>query len=277
MSTPSHPPHALPLSPSPHPSPQVQRDRVYAEAMGQVASFRFDEGVTRVFPDMIARSVPGYAATLSAAAALARRFAQPHTRLYDLGCSRGACLSAMAGALKGRLNEGPFELVGVDTSPAMLSACKRDLSAEGLPHEGINLELIEGDIRETPLQDASVVVLNFTLQFVPVADRLALLKRAREALRPGGVLLLSEKIELEDPALNALCIDLHHDFKRAQGYSDLEVAQKRDALVDVLVPESIEAHRARLREAGFSAAEVWYQVFNFCSLVALTPTTQQRG
>ena len=114
-----------------------------------------------------------------------------------------------------------------------------------------------------------MVVLNFTLQFIPIADRLALLKRARAALRPGGALLLSEKVEIAEPRLNALCVALHHDFKRAQGYSALEVSQKRDALVDVLIPETVEAHRARLAEAGFSAAEVWYQVFNFCSIVAL--------
>jgi len=116
-----------------------------------------------------------------------------------------------------------------------------------------------------------VIVLNFTLQFIPVADRLALLSRAREALRPGGVLLLSEKIEVAHPELNELCVELHHEFKRAQGYSALEVAQKRDALVDVLVPETIQAHQARLKEAGFVGAELWYQVFNFCSLVALAP------
>lgn len=250
-------------------SPAHERDHVYAEAMGAVAAFRFDEGVTRVFPDMITRSVPGYAATLSAAAALARRFAQPGTRLYDLGCSRGACLGAMASALP---SEGHFTLVGVDSSPEMLRAARADLEREGLPRAGRTLELIKGDVRALELSDASVIVLNFTLQFIPVEDRLALLTKARQALRPGGVLLLSEKIELAHPALDQLCVELHHEFKRAQGYSALEVAQKRDALINVLIPETLEAHRARLHEAGFEAAEVWYQVFNFCSLVALAPS-----
>jgi len=246
------------------------RDDVYAEAMGQVAGFRFDEAVTRVFPNMISRSVPGYAATVSAAGALARRFAQPDTRLYDLGCSRGACLAAMAAALEGRRAAGErFTLVGLDSSAPMLAAAAADLAAEGLPRAGLALELREEDVRRAPLADASVVVLNFTLQFIPVAERLALLQRARAALRPGGALLLSEKVQIAEPRLDALCVELHHDFKRAQGYSALEVAQKRDALVDVLVPETAAAHRARLAEAGFSAAEVWYQVFNFCSLVAL--------
>jgi len=254
--------------PSPSGSPVKPQDKVYAEAMAEVVAFRFDEGVTRVFPDMIARSVPGYAATVSAASALARRFAQPGTRLYDLGCSRGACLEAMAGALP---RGEDFTLVGVDSSPAMLKAAGEDLSRQGLPRAGLSLELIEGDIRSTELYDASVIVLNFTLQFIPIEDRLELLTRARRALKPGGALLLSEKIEIAHPDLNQLCVELHHEFKRAQGYSALEVAQKRDALINVLIPETLEAHRARLKDAGFNAAEVWYQVFNFCSLVALVP------
>lgn len=249
-------------------TPIPEKDLVYATAMREVTAFRFDEGVTRVFPDMIARSVPGYAATLSAAAALARRFAQPNTRLYDLGCSRGACLAAMAGALP---SESAFTLVGIDNSSAMLQAAKHDLTHQGLPRDQLQLDLIEGDIRKIELKDASVIVLNFTLQFVPIEDRLPLLTKARKALRPGGVLLLSEKIEIAHPALNQLCIELHHDFKRAQGYSDLEVAQKRDALIKVLIPETLDMHRSRLESAGFIGAEVWYQVFNFCSLVALAP------
>ena len=241
------------------------RDNIYTGAMGEIPAFQFDEEVARVFPDMIERSVPGYATTLSAAAALAERFAQPHSRLYELGCSRGAALLSMARALN---PETPFTLVGVDTSEAMLTACRSDL--EGSGHLSHPLELLQRDIRDVELYDASVVVLNFTLQFIPVGDRLPLLKRVAKALRPGGVLLLSEKIHLDDPIIDQLCIDLHHKFKKSQGYSELEIARKRDALIDVLIPETQSAHRHRLKEAGFSACEVWYQAFNFCSWVALS-------
>lgn len=241
------------------------RDQIYTTAMGEIPAFQFDEEVTRVFPDMIARSVPGYAATLSAAGALAARFAQPHSRLYELGCSRGATLLSMARALNPEI---PFTLVGVDTSEAMLTACRSDL--EGSGHVNHPLELLRRDIRDVELYDASVVVLNFTLQFIPIADRLPLLKRVFNALRPGGVLLLSEKVHLDDPTIDQLCIDLHHNFKKSQGYSELEIARKRDALIDVLIPETQSAHRERLKEAGFSACEVWYQAFNFCSWVALS-------
>lgn len=240
------------------------KDNIFQKVMGEVPAFAFDEEVTRVFPDMIERSVPGYQATLSAAGALASRLAVPQTCMYELGCSRGAALLAMDRAIPKNI---AIELIGVDQSPSMLAACQADLVDSGLAHHSISL--IQEDIRSVELQEASLIVLNFTLQFIPIEDRLPLLRKARKALRPGGALLLSEKIKLSDPRIDSLCIDLHHEFKKSQGYSELEIAQKRDALVGVLIPEQIQTHKDRLQAAGFSASEVWYQAFNFCSLVAL--------
>lgn len=240
------------------------RDAIYRGPMGEIAAFAFDEEVTRVFPDMIARSVPGYQATLSAAGSLAARLAHSGDSIYELGCSRGAALLAIDRALGSTPN---VHLVGIDASGPMIEACRSDLIESGRVTR--SLDLIQGDIREVELKEACLIILNFTLQFIPIEDRLALLKKARAALRPGGALLLSEKIKLNDERIDELCIDLHHQFKRNQGYSDLEIAQKRDALIGVLVPEPIQAHRDRLSAAGFSASEVWYQAFNFCSIVAL--------
>ena len=240
------------------------RDSIYRGVMGEVPAFAFDEEVTQVFADMIARSVPGYHATLSAAGALAGRIAQDGDRMYELGCSRGAALLAMDRAIAPEVD---VELVGVDVSAPMLSACRADLIESGRVQH--SLTLIEGDLRAIEMSGAALIVLNFTLQFIPIEDRLPLLRRARAALRPGGALLLSEKIRLNDTRIDALCIDLHHEFKKSQGYTELEIARKRDALVGVLVPEAIQTHRDRLSAAGFSASEVWYQAFNFCSLVAL--------
>ena len=241
-------------------------DRVYQHPLGEIQAFDFNQEVTRVFPDMIQRSVPGYQATLSAAQTLAHRFARPYTHLYDLGCSRGAGLLAMSRDLSPDI---PYTLIGIDQSPHMLKACQKDLAAfQDQPH---HFDLRCEDLRTSSIENASMVLLNFTLQFIPIEDRLPLLTRIRKGMVSGGVLLLSEKIQLEDPRLNQLCFELHHDFKRSQGYSDLEIAQKRDALEGVLIPESIQTHRTRLEHAGFQCSEVWYQVFNFCSLVALCP------
>ena len=196
--------------------------------------------------------------------ALTRRFAQPHSRLYDLGCSRGAGLLAMGKAIT---REQQCTLVGVDQSKSMLSACRKDLQCFGINEQ--NIELIHRDIRKVEITDASVVLLNFTLQFLPVTDRLQLLTRVREGLRPNGVLLLSEKVLLTEPKIDELCVELHHSFKRQQGYSELEINRKREALIDVLIPEKIQTHQLRLREAGFATSEIWCQVFNFCSFIAI--------
>jgi tRNA (cmo5U34)-methyltransferase len=111
--------------------------------------------------------------------------------------------------------------------------------------------------------------MNYTLQFIPIAQRNTVLRRIREAMSPGDVMILSEKITLQDTELNRHLVDLHHDFKRQQGYSDLEISQKRDALENVLIPETREAHFERLRQVGFSRCDVWFQCLNFASIIAI--------
>lgn len=236
------------------------RDRVYAEPRAQVAEFAFDEQVAAVFPDMIRRSVPGYPAIVAMIGLLAEQHAQPDSRLYDLGCSLGAASAAM----RARVKQPGCELVAVDNAAAMAERAGEALQAT----PGMPVTVRCADIRDVPVENASVVVLNFTLQFVPPGDRLALLQRIRAGMRPDGVLVLSEKIAGCDPAQDRLLTDLHHAFKRANGYSDLEISQKRSALERVLVPETIAAHRQRLAQAGFSRSDLWFQCFNFVSLVA---------
>ena len=237
-------------------------DTLFSDPLRAPGPFRFDRDVVAVFPDMIQRSVPGYETVINMSGILAARFATPGSNLYDLGCSLGATTLS----LRRRVGDIDCRLIGVDSSPAMIERCRELVAADG---SGAPVELVEADIRELPLENASMVVLNYTLQFIPVDERLALLRRAAEALHPGGILVLSEKVLLEDPALNQLNIDLHHDFKRAHGYSDMEIAGKRDSLENVLVPETLSEHRDRLRAAGFRSADVWFQCFNFASLVAL--------
>jgi len=227
-----------------------------------VAGFAFDARVAAVFDDMIRRSVPGYGLTLSMLSQLAARYAQPGSTLFDLGCSLGAGIAA----LQQGLSAEECRIVGIDNSEAMLAECRQRLAA--LP-AGAPVELLCADVRNGEIADASLVALNFTLQFVPIEDRLPLLTRIHAGLRPGGILVLSEKIAFADAAEEAFQRELHHDFKRAQGYSDLEVSQKRQSLENVLLPETVEAHRQRLQLAGFDAVYLWFQCFNFVSLVAI--------
>lgn len=237
-------------------------DTLFSDPLRAPGPFRFDADVVRVFPDMIRRSVPGYETVVAMTGLLAGRFVAAGSTAYDLGCSLGASTLAM----RRHIQTPDARIVAVDNSPAMIEHGTRLLGQAGA---GCPVELREDDIRDTAISDASMVVLNYTLQFVTVAERLRLLSRIAQALRPGGILVLSEKVILPDAALDALNVELHHDFKRAHGYSDLEIAAKRDSLDNVLRPETLADHRARLREAGFRSSDVWFQCFNFASLIAL--------
>ena len=141
--------------------------------------------------------------------------------------------------------------------------------------ELLPVEVIEADILALEFQPASLVALNFTLQFVAPEKRAALIARIHDGLRPGGILILSEKFRFEDEQVNALLIDLHLDFKRANGYSELEISQKRTALENVMRTDSLETHRARLRDAGFTHQDLWFQCFNFGSMIAIKSSDAQ--
>ena len=237
-------------------------DTLYASPSDIVEGFRFDDKVVSVFPDMIQRSVPGYSTIIHMISQLTARYAQHDTHCYDLGCSLGAATLAMRNGLGAK----KCHIVGIDNSPQMVARCQ-SLVKEDTP-EHIDIRIIEADIDSVDFKPASVVVLNFTLQFLPIEKRTTLLQRIAQALVPGGVLILSEKLAFDDPRHHELMIELHHNFKRSQGYSDLEIAQKRQSLENVLIPESFPSHQARLKEAGFSGVELWFQCFNFASMIA---------
>jgi len=242
--------------------PPGQRDELFSSPLSDPGLFRFDASVASVFPDMINRSVPGYATVVGMTGTLAAQHARPGSHIYDLGCSWGASLLSVAR----EPDCDRCQLIGIDNSEAMLEQAGGHLAQF---KEASRIELRQADLLDTALEDASVVIMNYTLQFIAVQEREALLKRIREAMLPGDVLILSEKLTLPDQRLNEYLIDLHHDFKRQQGYSDLEIAQKRQALEDVLVPETRQNHVERLHKVGFSRCDVWFQCLNFGSLIAI--------
>ncbi|WP_027148940.1 carboxy-S-adenosyl-L-methionine synthase CmoA [Methylobacter tundripaludum] len=238
------------------------KDSIYASPIGEVGAFKFDETVTSVFPDMIQRSVPGYSAIISAIGLLAGRFAREHSVCYDLGCSLGAATLSM----RHQIETENCRIVAVDNSEAMVTRFQEILQKDQAP---VAVEVLCADIREVAIENASVVVLNFTLQFIPLEDRIGLLQKIYQGLLPGGILILSEKLKFDDDRQQELQTEMHHAFKKAQGYSDLEISQKRTALENVLIPETFARHQNRLRQVGFSSAEVWFQYFNFASIIAL--------
>lgn len=239
------------------------RDTLFADAGSEVEDFAFDARVAAVFEDMIRRSVPGYGAVVGMSGVIAGHYAQANSRCYDLGCSLGATTLAM----RRHIDAPGVRILAVDNSMAMMQSCREHLD---LMPQGTPVDLICADIRDLTIDRASVVVLNFTLQFVPQNQRLELLSRIRAGLLPGGVLVLSEKIMAGDAEQQQQLNELHHAFKRANGYSELEISAKRAALERVLIPDTLETHRARLMEAGFSRILPWMQCLNFVSLLART-------
>nr|WP_218626483.1 carboxy-S-adenosyl-L-methionine synthase CmoA [Pseudomonas sp. dw_358] len=234
--------------------------------MAEVPDFAFNEDVVRVFPDMIKRSVPGYPTIVENIGVLAAQFAQPDTTLYDLGSSLGAVTQA----LRRHVRTESCRVVAVDNSSAMVERCSEYLKAQdSMFQELLPVEVREGDILQLQFEPASVIALNFTLQFIAPEQRLALLSRIRHALVPGGALILSEKLRFDDPEEHTLLTDLHIAFKRANGYSELEIAQKRSAIENVMKPDSLQENRERLLAAGFSKVLPWFQCLNFASMIAL--------
>lgn len=224
--------------------------------------FRFTEQVAEVFDDMLARSVPNYQQVTAMTAQLVERFTAPGDTVYDLGCSTGATLLALSRHL-GHLN---LSFCGIDNSPAMLAKARRKAEMYGKQEL---LAFIEQDILEAELANAGAVILNYTLQFVRPMQRPGFLAKIHARLKPGGILIMSEKVISHDPLLNRCFIDFYLDFKRGQGYSELEISRKREALENVLIPFSLAENRDLLTQAGFASVETFSQWFNFASFVAI--------
>ncbi len=242
-------------------APEQWTDNLFATER-EPGDFRFDAAVARVFPDMIRRSVPGYTTIIPMIEVITEQYVQAGSNCYDLGCSLGASTLAMRHGISHR----DCSLTGVDNSEAMIERCQHYIALDDHP---LPVTLRCEDILETEMSDASVTTLNFTLQFIPPEQRSALLTRIARATRPGGVLILSEKIRFESAQEQDIQTRLHHEFKRANGYSDLEISQKRSAIERVLIPETLASHRERLQAAGFEQVLVWYQCFNFVSMLAI--------
>jgi len=245
----------------------MSKDEIFKQQPGD-EPFRFDDSVAGVFPDMLQRSIPGYAASLEAIGSLAARYVRPDTHCYDLGCSLGAATLAMRQGIR----TAGCRIIAVDNARAMTERCEQVIAEDDLANSPTTaVDVIQGNIMDIEITNASMVVLNYTLQFLAVDDRDELMRRICDGLVSGGLLVLSEKVLDEDEHMEELLFDLHHEHKRRNDYSALEVSRKRAALENVLVPETVAQHRARLNEAGFEHIAVWLRYFNFVSIIAIKP------
>lgn len=240
---------------------QDVKDTIYSQPQ-QVGEFRFDQSVAEVFPDMIQRSVPGYNTIVDTIGQVCGRYAKANSNIYDLGCSLGA----VSLAASKYIDVKDCQILAIDNSPAMTERCELHVQAFKAKTP---IQVICDDIQNITIENASCVVMNFTLQFIPPEQRIAVIEKIYAGLNPGGVLLLSEKLSHDTQQGNELVIDLHHEFKRRNGYSELEISQKRTALEDVMRTETYEQHKGRLKNAGFSDVVRWFTCFNFASMVAI--------
>ncbi len=244
----------------------MAKDRIYAANETGDEPFRFNADVAQVFPDMLRRSIPGYAASLEAIGSLAARYVTAGTNCYDLGCSLGAATIAMRQGIR----VPDCRIFAVDNAPAMIERCEQLIATDSQAHRSRTpVEVLLGDLRDVTIANATMVVMNYTLQFLDLAGRDALIQKIFDGLRPGGLFLLSEKVVDTDPHMETLLVDLHHEHKRRNAYSELEISRKRAALENVLIPETVAAHRERLERAGFAHSGVWLRYFNFVSIVAI--------
>ena len=239
----------------------VKKDELYSQK-GKTQDFCFDEAVVEVFPDMINRSVPGYAEIIAAAGRIAQRFVTQGSRVYDIGCSLGATSMSISRALP----EQHCDIIAIDSAAAMIERCKRIVSQYTLPNP---VEVRHEDANQSTIYNASLVCMNFVLQFIEIEYRQSLINKIVAGLNSNGVFILSEKIRHECEHANSLLIDLHHAYKKDNGYSELEIAQKRAALENVMLTDTIDTHKQRLLKAGFSQVTLWYQQYNFVSLLAV--------
>ncbi len=221
--------------------------------------FEFDEDVASVFDDMLDRSVPFYKQMLELTSSFALQYANKDDRIYDLGCSTASTLIDIA--LKTKV---PLKLLGVDNSKAMLERASHKIKAYGL-----DIELLEDDIFNINFQSSKVIISNYTLQFIRPLQREKLIKKIYDSLSEGGVFIFSEKVITEDKILNKQFIDQYYQFKMKQGYSEFEIAQKREALENVLIPYSYEENKNMILEAGFKHFDCIFKWVNFGTFIAI--------
>ncbi len=238
------------------------RDEIFGKKREKMDDFSFNAEVAAVFDDMVERSIPNYGEIHRIVADMVRRYLPDHATVYDLGCSTGSTLVLMdqtAKAMGKKIN-----LIGVDASAPMLEKCQAKLT-----ENNVQAKLIEADLLQLDYESCDMVVMDYTLQFIPIDQRADLLRKIYGALKPGGRFVLAEKIASARPSIQEMITDLYYDFKRRNGYSELEIAQKREALENVMTPMTPQQQLQLLESAGFQSVDMVFRWYNFAAWLAL--------
>lgn len=241
---------------------KASKDKLFAKKRRLVKDFTFRGKTAVVFDDMLSRSVPFYAEMQRMVGEIATDFAVEGTNVYDLGCSTGNTFLALDPVVAGGVR-----FVGVDSSPEMLQKAREKLNASGMKRD---VEFICADLNQgVQIANASMAILNLTLQFVRPLNRHRLISSIANGMNEDGCLILIEKVLSKDSMLNRFFIKYYYAFKERNGYSQMEISQKREALENVLVPYRVEENMALLLENGFSECEPFFKWYNFCGFIAL--------
>lgn len=240
----------------------AERDEVFREEQAKVGDFKFNREVAKVFDDMVGRSVPFYHEMQRMITEMAADFATPGSNVYDLGCSTGTTFIDIDPRV-----DPSVRFVGIDNSNEMLAKCRQKLDAAKIQRQ-VDLQCMDLNTG-VPVRNASLAMLILTLQFVRPLHRDRLIADVYRGLNENGALILVEKVLGEDSIFNRLFINYYYDFKRRNGYSELEITQKREALENVLVPYKLLENREMLLRAGFRYVDTFFKWYNFCGMIAV--------
>ena len=242
---------------------RMEKDNIFDNKLSKIKDFKFNQEVANVFDDMVSRSIPFYDEIHRIILDIARHHLGDNNTIIDLGCSTGTTIYLLETLLKKHKQNAHF--IGIDNSQDMLNKCEEKLSK----HKVRNFELLCQDLNQTELPKSNFVIMNYTLQFLSPSSRVTLLTKIFESLEKGSVFILTEKIKTNNKEVNNLLIDLYYDFKRRNGYSELEISQKREALENVLRPSTAEQNIELLQTAGFNKTETLFRWYNFACFIGI--------
>jgi tRNA (cmo5U34)-methyltransferase len=226
-------------------------------------SFCFDKKVVNVFDDMLNRSIPFYKETLRLSASFLLKNIKNNAIVYDIGSSTGEFVNVLCNMneINSKFN---LQITAIDSSKSMIDKSKQKFSKLGF-----NVEFINGDITSYNLKVCNGIVMNYTLQFIPIKDRNKVIENIFNSLQKGGVFIFSEKVVHNNDSLSKDYVKEYYNFKNNNGYSDKEILNKQKSLQNILTPLTYEQNKKMLVDVGFKNIDCLFKWVNFATFIAI--------